>query len=358
MKMKHAVTIAKLFLSYMVISIAVVFAFEISRIRDTQQAMIMFSRIAGNYALTASQDAGYITGTNRDSIMYDRYEYGEYISMLNSAVASTSDATLSFATAVLESDYNRACSESPNDSLDAYLRYTPISFNLPYMSQHMLEECYSEAMVQMVVNYKSKGRPSVFVPASNNYGYNMSYAGGSRIVDIDDGDSNDSYVKFDVVELNDALITSIYGNKDYYSNSVLEVFKNLDFDMYDDPRIQAYIDAKQSGMVMDIEDTKTYIPQYNITFTTPYFYITGSSLLQFGRSKLFFGTGGGVANNIHNAEDANVYNSNGAFNNLRDSGYRVSNPIYSNGIIEEGQLMLHLGNMCVAQSTFTYTFLG
>ena len=179
MKFKYVTSIAKILLAYMIISLAVIFVFEMSRMRETQETMMMFSRIAGNYALTASQDAGVITASDyvRDygaSKMYSRNEYGIYLEKLKQSADSTGDSSLLFVYNVLYEDYVRACNATYGEYLDNYLKYTPISFNYPYISKSIIERYYSEALIKMVSNYKCKGRPSAFVPASDAFGFNSS----------------------------------------------------------------------------------------------------------------------------------------------------------------------------------------
>lgn len=370
--MKHFVNIAKLFTSYIIVTLAVVLIFEASRLRDTRSAMTMFSRIAGNYALTASQDVGRLTNNERIgrvSCMYNRDEYKEYIDALGQASiecnGGAGDASLQFIHELLLMDYNRACSEAVGSTnLDPYLKYTPLAFNLPYISKNMLIDCYSEAMIQMVANYKCNGKPSVFVPASSSNYFNMS-SDTPCVVSIEDAGSTGyanetgiygggNTVAFRCVPISDELLTSIYGSTGYYNDNIKNAFSSIDPYLYDDPRFTAFIESKN---VSDFENSTFYIPMYNIQFTTPYYYITGSSILSFGRQKLFFGTGNAVANAIESSDDLNVYRRERLYRNLRDAGYNVSNPYYGEEMINEGQLMMHMSGMN-ATSNFEYTFLS
>lgn len=357
--MKNFVTITKLLLSYMIITIAVLFVFEYSRMRETQSTMIMFSRIAGNYALSASQDVGRLTNVNRIgrvSCMYDKDEYAEYLSSLGQSATDTGDSSLQFAYELLLMDYNRAVSSAfGSNNLDAYLKYTPMSFNLPYMSKRMLEDCYSEAMLQMVSNYKCNGKPSIFVPTSSSHGFNMSNA-SARVVTIESSGyyGGGNTLAFDCVPMTKELMRSIYGSEDYYDSKIKNVFSQLDPTMYNDPRFVAFLSGLTSE---DFDSNSVHIPIYRITFNTPYFYITGSSILSFGRPKLFFGTDMTVVSRLISGEDVNAYSDNRVRGNIVGSGYYSGAKYYKDGVINEGQLMVHLDNFNVS-SEFEYTLLS
>ncbi len=346
--MKHFTRILKLIIITTVIAIVAMGFIEYARIRESQKTMIMFSRIAGNYALTASQDVGELTGDNRHNGMYDRYEYGVYLSQLDTAASyaeTLGDGTLKFASIVLQTDYNNAIGLTDSQYLDEYLQYTPIAFNLPYISQNMLEECYEDAMLQMVRNYKCNGIPSLFV---GNDGGNFRISEGDlSVVDISDNspvyDNGSDMVGFSLVALDDNLIRSIYGNPDYYRDTFEEIFKNIDRGVYDELRLLNYLNNSAT----------TYVPQYNITFSTPWYYVTTVPILCFRPSKMLNTVGlTGASGRISGATNTNVYNR----DELRNYTPNGDN-YYKDAAVAEGQLMLHLDNF-VATTDFQYTFLG
>lgn len=357
--MKNFVKILRTIVIVFLLLIASALVIEYSRIRETEKTMIMLSRIAGNYALTASQDAGELTGDSRVNKlgnqveMYKRTEYGMYLGQLNmasSAAESAGDPTLRFAYEILKADFDRAVTVSGGATyLDEYLQYTPIAFNLPYISAEMLEECYEDAMLQMVRDYKCKGTPSAFVAEDTSLGSFRTSHGTFDIVEINDHtpayDAGTNIIGFNLVELTPELIRSIYGNEDYYSDTFEAIFRELDTDMYEELRLINF-DA--------VSGSTTYIPQYNITFTTPYYYITSSFLLNFGGDGQLSDAVGfnGIASRLNAATDVAIYTQ-ARVDNLSQDGNRY----YDDAYVADGQLMFHLDNF-MAQSTFQYTFLG
>lgn len=341
------------------LSIILSLVFEYSRIRETEKTMIMFSRIAGNYALTASQDAGELTGDNRVTgagsriRMYDRVEYDAYLTQLSTASAAAEaagDPTLKFAYEILRADYNKAVAVSGGSThLDEYLQYTPIAFNLPYISTRMLEECYEDAMLQMVRNYKCKGAPSAFVANDNHIGSFRMSTGDFNIVDVDDHtpayDAGNSIVGFNLVELTPELVRSIYGNENYYADTFEAIFRELDLEKYEELRLVNF--DVTSG-------TTTYIPQYTITFTSPYYYITSAPIFNFASGGQLSDAVGfnGIDTQINAAEDTAIYTRTRV-----DAFSEDGNRYFENAAIRDGQLMLHLDGFTV-QSTHQYTFLG
>lgn len=357
--MKNFAKVLRTILIVFMLSVATALVVEYSRIRETEKTMVMLARIAGNYALTASQDAGELTGSNRTNAygnrvrMYNRSEYGSYLDQLDLASAaaeSAGDSTLRFAYEILKADYDRAVAASGGASaLDEYLQYTPIAFNLPYISTDMLNDCYEDAMLQMVRNYKCKGTPSVFVADDTLTGSFRTSSGELRIVEIDDHspvyDAGAGTIGFNLIELTPELIRSIYGDENYYLDTFEAIFRELDRDLYEELRLANF--DMTSG-------STTYIPQYNITFTTPYYYITSSFLFNFGGDGQLANLVGfnGIANQINAANDSAIYTQARV-----DALSQDADRYYKDAYIADGQLMLHLNNF-VAQSTFQYTFLG
>lgn len=346
--MKNFVKILRMIVISFLIFFVSMFVIEFSRMRESQKTMIMLSRIAGNYALTASQDAGELTGNNRTSGMYARDEYGYYLEQLGKAsedAEALGDSTLNFAYLILKADYDRAVG-SGSYYLDAELNYTPIAFNLPYISQSMLEECYDEAMIQMVRNYKCRGIPSLFV-ANDTTGQFRINSGDLSVVTVNDQspayDNGNNMVGFSLVALDGNLIRSIYGNENYYNDTFSAIFQNLDTDMYEELRL-AYFNVGSGNT--------TYIPQYNITFSTPWYYVSSTPVLCFRDSPLLTLVGlGNAENRIQSTTNTGIYTS------TRLSGYSSGDPYYEDAFINEGQLMFHLNNFVVT-TDFQYTFLG
>ena len=346
--MKNFVKILRMIVISFLIFFVSMFVIEFSRMRESQKTMIMLSRIAGNYALTASQDAGELTRGGRTARMYDRDEYGYYLEQLGRAATdakNAGDATLSFAYEILKADYDSVAA-SGSRYLDAELNYTPIAFNLPYISQSMLEECYNEAMLQMVRNYKCRGIPSLFV-ANDTTGRFRIDSGNLGIVTIDDHsppyDNGNYMVGFELVELTGDLIRRIYGDENYYKKTFEDIFSSLDPAMYEELRL-AYSNAGP--------DTTTFIPQYRITFSTPWYYVSSTPILCFRDSPLLTLVGlGNVDNRIDSAANTGIYTR----ASLR--GYSSGEPYYENAFVNEGQLMFHSDSFVVT-TDFQYTFLG
>lgn len=347
--MKNFVKILRMIVISFLIFFVSMFVIEYSRMRESQKTMIMLSRIAGNYALTASQDAGELTRGGRTAGMYARDEYGYYLEQLriaSEAAKAQGDSTLNFAYLILQSDYDRAVTETGDNYLDEKLNYTPIAFNLPYISQSMLEECYDDAMIQMVRNYKCKGIPSLFV-ANDSSGRFRIDSGDLSVVTVDDNspvyDNGDRIVGFKLVPLDKNLIRSIYGDEDYYKDTFSQIFSSLDPAMYEELRLAFFnIDS----------DKATYIPQYTITFSTPWYYVSSTPILCFRDSPLLTLVGlGNVANRIDSAANTGIYTR----ASLR--GYSSGEPYYENAFVNEGQLMFHSDSFVVT-TDFQYTFLG
>lgn len=286
--LKFAIQFAKMFLFIILASLVYLVYAEWVRMQDTQMAMAMFTRIAANYALTSSQDVDELTQANenefrRNAIMYNESEYSDFLNKLNSASNDTGDRNLTYACSVL----NRAYSLADASNLDNTLRYTPMSFNVPYLSYDMLIECYRDAMETMVANYNCHGSPSILLCNGNN-NLKDSHGNTHALCDITTFTSYDEYghsqpfysygshgLGFNVQPMTPVLIRSIYGNEDFYNETVTKVLGSLDPTLYDDPRIiyDSFGNATNEN---------NYVLVYNLEFNTPYYYITASRLLTFG----------------------------------------------------------------------------
>lgn len=340
--MKHFVRIAKLLVGTMLILLVSIAIIEYSRLRETQKTMSMFTRIAGNYALTASQGADELIGSNRRAVMYDKNEYGEYLNRLNDAcnalVDDNTTKSLRIAYKVLKWDYDRAMSENP-DNLDSALHYTPLSFNLPYLSYDMTVECYNDAMRTMVREYSCKGRPSIVIAGEG--GMSLTDNTGT-VLPTGSITANGAYnyggLSFNVVKLDSALIRSIYGNEDYYNNKIVNVFNELETDLFNDYR---YTVEGGGG------DMNPMIPQYEVSFNTPWYYATESLLLQFGRNASFGGTDSAFVSYVNSSNGSACYNHN-------DDGMKW---LFGdkNRRIADGQLLFYAET---ASANFSYTFLS
>ena len=329
--MKHFVRIAKMLVGTMLILLASIAIIEYSRLRETQKTMTMFTRIAGNYALTASQGTDELVGSNRRAVMYDKNEYGEYLNRLNDACNVMADdnttKSLRIAYKVLKWDYDRAISENP-DNLDSELHYTPLSFNLPYLSYDMTVECYNDAMRTMVREYSSKGRPSIVIAGEG--GMSLTDNAGT-VLPTGSISSTGAYayggLSFNVVKLDSTLIRSIYGNEDYYNNKIIDVFNELETDLFNDYRYT----VEGGG------DMNPMIPQYEVSFNTPWYYATESLLLRFGRDASFGGTDSAFVSYDHNDDGMKWL--------FGDKNRRIA----------DGQLLFYAET---ASANFSYTFLS
>jgi hypothetical protein len=329
----------------LIISIGIV---EYARIKNTRQTMDMFTRIAGNYALTASQGSDDLVDKNLHATMYDKTEYRNYLNMLNQACVDATAAgynckSLEIAYKVLDWDYNRAISAMEygyENDMDQYLEFTPLSFNLPYLSSEMTQAAYEYAMTEMVKHYSCKGRPSVFID-NGSVRFNTS-DGSMTICQLDDNSAVYNYgdIGFNIVALDDRLIRSIYGNADYYNDKITQVFQKLDASLFEDYRYGNGSYSSDGSIIV--------IPQYNVTFTTPYYYITDSLLLAFGRNASFGGTDSSFVSSINGAKDVYCYNNS-------DSAFSA---LYDNDRVRDGQLMMYMSGGTISTASFTYEFVG
>lgn len=269
--LKFAIKFAKMFLFVMIASLVYLVYAEWMRLQDTQMTMAMYTRIAGNYALTSSQDVDSLTSTDRSGYtMYEKGEYEAFLSALKKAVDDFGDPNLVYSYEVLKRSYDLA---DPSN-LDGTLRYTPMSFNIPYLSYSMLTQCYNEAMQVMVANYNCHGSPSVLL--CNGKLENLSNA-VQPSCDIKTADSDYTYGKlnFSVLPLSGDLVRAIYGDEGFFNSKVAEVLGKLDDSLYEDPRVS----HDSTGYTM----SGNRVLAYDISFSTPYYYITGSRLLAFGQ---------------------------------------------------------------------------
>lgn len=349
--MKNFVKTLRLIVIVFLIFFFSCFVIEYTRLREAQKTMTMFTRIAGNYALTASQDAGSITGGNIKTAvgtkvpMYTKTEYGNYLVELGSAASiaeANGDTSLKLMTDLLQADYVRACASSPDNSLDDELNITPITFNMPYLAEAVLEAAYEEAMLKMVQNYKCKGTPGVFVNDTSMGKYRTD-SGSLNCVEITaTGTYNTGGISFDLRQLDDNLIRSIYGNADYYEDTMLNVFKEVAPELYSELRF-AFVQSQGAGAT-----AYTYIPTYNVTFETPWYYITSTPLLCFEDSPMLDAVG---LDNLSSRIDS--ANNIATVNQIELAGY------YDEDLmgLRDGQLMMYIDSGD-ASATFQYTFLG
>ena len=371
--MKNFVNIMKILLFYIIVNIFSVFFVEMSRISSTQEALIMFNRIASNYALTATQDVRNITGSENvgNATGYSTgqtYKIGEYDKYLN-VLRNSGCEDLKPIVDLLQIDYDNVVADGHGDCLDNYLTYTPISFNLPYINKDLLKSEYEYALMQMFTNYKCSGYPSLFVPMSGSNGFNSDEIESPIIIDnnsvsdIDSARNDSGFIEPSVVEVDANLVREIYGDEDYYSKLASDVFSEIEWELYDDPRMTALATELRlhPDAVTDVDDLamKTHVPVYHITFKTPCWYITKCGILRFGVERFLFGTNDVIANGIRNSDRANIYHDDILANNLSGAGLDVdtygNGSIYQNGMVDDGQLMIQFRDSVI---TTTYTFLS
>ena len=374
--LKFAMNFAKMFLFTIVLSIAYLVFAEYTRIQDTCMAMAMFTRIAGNYALTSSQDVDSLTNGSsaRDiSDMYNSTEYSNYLNALNEAASvaenpvNGSDKSLRYAHNILTQSLS-----VPGNS-----EGTPMSFNLPYLSYNMVNECFNEAMQVMTSGYLCKGTPSILMcngvlespdgsPTYNAFSFRDNSAlistndlnnehADKGVFSYDDGNP-DHRMSFRLMKMTPSMQMAIYGSATYLEDNVYKILSELDTHLYEDPRVTA-MNAANGG---------NYVLVYNIRFTCPYYYITQARLLAFGSNNQGNnGTSNSVVDFINSNNGTYCYKrgENGTDKyvfDINNPGYHADRRFYKATQPRDGQLCFWLKNSDDRYGTadFSYTYLS
>lgn len=374
--LKFALTFAKMILFIIIAFLASIVLIEYSRIKDTRMAMSMFTRIAGDYALTASQEVDNLTNNNSfaPANMYNKYEYGEYLNQLGLVVTSNpNDTSLKYAYDILKQDYDRAVSMTlTSDYLDDNLKYTPMSFNLPYISYSVLKSKYKEAMDMMISNYMPNGSPAIFLMDNEKLDVLRDNSGNTHAMCELSFPAVDTYsyngLSFRAQELDSKTVKAIYGDESYFSSTVLDVLKSLDTEYYKDPRVTYETDASGNEFV-DLSATNssnTHVLIYDISFTSPYYYVTASRILAFGNKNFIFSTGDSFVDTVNSSNGIHCL-SDEAVSHYYDNSFKykiAGQSIDINNTTHKNQLMFCVsydaGSLIkdIATATFSYTYLS
>jgi hypothetical protein len=342
---------------FTVLLVVEVFVVEIYRLKEATNEMNTYMRIANNYALTATQDISNLSNTstfaNSSNVkttasgeaidMYEVAEYGSYLDALGDA--SVGNSFLTAVHVILVDDYNNALSKKadanggspPSNSsyIDNYLTYTPLSFNLPYISYKAYKSLYLDALGQMVSNSDILGKPAIFLGGSDPEGYLSSNGQSYSNCSLNTGsggytyeDSSHNKITFYTSALTDADIRRIYGNESgyYEAKSIIANITN---------------DAKYKDIRFMSSSDDIVLPYYNVNVKTNWYYITYSTLLRFTSGDKYMGAsdsafGGRSANFINSLDSTAVFGTVDSYKTAK----------YSNGEFINGQLMinLHMGS--------------
>ena len=311
MKLKNFTKIVKWLAIYMIMLVVSVFVIELYRMRVAQKDIYNFMRIANNYALTATQDVSDLyddasghkvnikssIGLNVDG-MYEKTEYDNYISALERAASQyegeDSKGFLTMTSKILRADYVKALDKSEKDNgtvrgnsmLDEYLTYTPLSFNIPYVSYNVYKDCYEHSMAKMIEGYNIFGKPAIWIGEDGSPGLRNSGSNGStwsyspcRLDTPTDTEAhgyftyenyNGNSVTFQITDMTSDNMWMIYGNEEYdrFVGSLMEIMTKSN-SKYEDARF-----------FTEGDNQNFYMPCYDIKVDTEWYYISFSSVLR------------------------------------------------------------------------------
>lgn len=329
-----------MFVVFWILCLASVFIIEMYRLQESALVLQTNAVIASNYALTASQDVSRLTNDNRKTEMYNSIEYKSYLDSMKDVILATDDMYLKIVHAILEEDYKKV--KEANGDLDRDLRYTPLSFNLPYVSSGMLTECYTTAMKVMCEGTTVGGTSVVYLDPNNLISSNTSIANISYATDVGDGavgkysgGSGSPDISYKYTRMTPEIVRSIYGSEDYFMNVMQGVLRETDESKYQD--LRQYLAGSS------IEDY--YVPQYTITFKTDWAYITGSPVLNFNIDMSMQDKLTGLKPAINRTEGGFCYDP--TITNYMDP---------EKMIVPEGQLMINTGKPI--STTVSYNIIG
>lgn len=305
MKLKSFTKVFKWLLIYMLCLVASVFIAEYSRLKLAQKDIYNFMRIANNYALTATQDASALYDDKKGEFnnvfsdiapyshysingMYQYEEYKNFIEALEKAAIENegADSTgfLGMTSKILRTDFERAVrkmeaegnSPRASSTMDAYLTYTPLSFNIPYISYKVYVANYTLSLGKMLEGYNVFGKPAIWIGNEGSPGLqttNGVYSPCRLICDSGSysySDAEGHTLTFSITPLNEANAMMIYGNNTYdeFLNKIKEVM-NKSGGKYEDARIF----SEGTSHVL-------YMPYYDVTVDTEWYYVSFSSSLR------------------------------------------------------------------------------
>lgn len=371
--MKYLLKFTKLLVYGVIILLAMIFIVEYSRMQQAQQDMQVYIKIAANYAITSTQDISDETAntnmknTLRVDGLYHISTYSNYLSALNNftsgattvtrgdrkcqekkitsnGVTYTYDVTyLKSCYDILAADYiiasNKASSVG-SSYLDGFMTVTPLSFNLPYLSDDVVSASYSYALKEMIKNNSYFGTSGIWLGSTDSYvrsklkvngsGYDpakLTYAGDFSYMDANTG----AHVRFSIVPLTNATLRSVYGNTSYYDD-LLNYLKNLDTNKYEDTRYAVRRSDGGGG-------AQTAMMKYDVNFNTDWYFVTNNVLLR-ASSNATYNLNKNRTGLFNQTENLHLYN--GTDNNVwagTSIGKREMIPS-SNYTIANGQLMI------------------
>ena len=361
--MKRFNQITKWIAIFFIMLLVSVFVVEIYRIKDATNTMYTYMKLANNYALTASQDISNLNDlessdvkTTAGGTVIDMYEVTEYknflIALENAAYAHGGNEFLTSVHGVLKADYDRAVEEYKSSKgsppagsayIDSYLQYTPLSFNIPYISYNAYVKLYSDSLGEMVGDYTTLGKPAIFIgkedePAltSDEVGL-VSYKPNMLFTNVEGdsynkvttdnvygyADSHNHTTYFKVSNMTTADIKRIYGNENSYQeacNLLAEITKSA---KYHDIRFSSNLNS----------DMK--LIYYDVNVKTDWYYITHSNVLRFFDGDKALGLDAGFTS----TEFLNSLRGVAVFGSIESN----SDVVYDNtGDLINGQLMLIL----------------